>query len=183
MGVLLPGSDTIRVYSRAEWGARSSGPLHAQPRAPREAFLHHTAGPSGHRTLAAQKTAMREIQRFHMDSNGWSEIGYHFVVFQPFGNIPVARVFEARPWETIPAAQAHHNTGTLAVCVVGDFTREALKRNTRYALGLLLRSHGSARALKTVGGHGDVFGTECPGGGIRQWIPRIADAADLKVYR
>lgn len=182
MGVLLPGSDTIRLYSRKEWGARPPRPLNDQPRAPREAFLHHTAGASGHKSLEAQKKEMRNIQNFHMDGRGWSDVAYHFLVFQPFGNVPYARVFEGRDWHKIPAAQEGHNTGTLAVCVVGDFTRVELKRNTRHAIAALLKGHQAGRALVTLGAHNDVSGTSCPGANAEKWIPRVANSAGLKVY-
>lgn len=177
-------TENIRVYARSDWGARAPRETTPQPRAPREAFLHHSASPGGQRTLIKQKQTMRGFQDLHMGpSRGWSDIAYHFVVFQPFGGVRYARIFEGRDWRAIPAAQDGRNSGTLAICVVGNFEGEELKRNTRYAIAQLLVKHPAARAVRTVGGHRDVVRTTCPGRNVMRWIPRIADAADLKVYR
>jgi hypothetical protein len=91
----------------------------------------------------------------------------------------------------VPAAQQGHNTGTVAICVVGDFRsgHDQLKDNTRFAIEVLLKwlqNHDDSRfdlPLRTLGGHGDVFPTECPGANIRRAIPTIAGAADLSVFK
>ena len=180
----LPGSKTIRAFTREDWGARVPLQMVAQPGHPAEAFLHHTVDSEAARLdrLAEQAAHMRAIQADHLD-RGWSDIGYHFVVFQPFGSLRYARVFEGRDWHKVPAAQAGHNTGTLAIAVVGDFTVETLMRNTRYAVELVLRTHPASTELETVGGHRDVNATACPGDGIYGWLDRIARAADLRRYR
>jgi N-acetylmuramoyl-L-alanine amidase-like protein len=151
-----------------------------QPGPPAEAFLHHTVdGDAAALNSEAEQSAhMRAIQRDHFD-RGWSDIGYHFVLFQPFPPLRHARVFEGRDTHKVPAAQAGHNTGTLAIAVVGDFTTDTLQRNTRYAVELVLRMHP---ALETVGGHRDVTPTACPGDGIYRWLDRIADAAGVRRY-
>jgi hypothetical protein len=176
---------TVRVYTRTDWDARPPRAMNLQPSAPTEAFVHHSADPrpEAFDRLAEQKAHMRAIQDFHMDVRGWSDIAYHLVVFQPYGNIDKARIFEGRSWSYVPAAQEGHNTGTLAVCAIGDFRSDELKRNTRYAIGRLLISHDGAHAIKVLAGHRDVDATDCPGDKLYRWIPRIADAADLRVHR
>ena len=185
MSYLLPGSETIRVYSRKDWGARAPRPMTDQPGAPREAFLHHSDGDRAEslRTLNAQKQRLRGIQAFHMDERGWSDVAYHFVLFQPYGNLKYARIFEARDWRKVPAAQLGRNSGTLAVCVVGDFTSDVLKRNTRYAIELLLTTHPAGAQLRTLGGHRDVGATTCPGDGVYRWLPKIAEVVGLSLFR
>ena len=175
---------TVRVYTRSEWSARAPRTLVPQPHAPTEAFLHHSVDPFAEQFdhLTDQKAKMRQIQAFHMDVRGWSDIAYHLVVFQPFGQIRKARVFEGRPWTHVPAAQERHNSGTLAICVVGDFGADRLKRNTRYAIERVLSAHTGARAVEVVGGHRDVGATTCPGPNLYRWLPRIADAANLRTY-
>ena len=59
------------------------------------------------------------IKAWHLQ-RGWSDIGYHY--FLPFdGEIQIGRDLENKP-----AAQAGHNTGTIAICLHGllktDFT-------------------------------------------------------------
>lgn len=170
----------MRIYSRAEWGARPPKPGMADQAPPTEAYVHYSgAAIKGLNSLAKQKAAVRGIQNYHMDSNGWSDVGYAFIVCQPVNPLRRARVFECRSTRKVPAAQAGHNTGTLPVCVIAG-PGEPMRRNTRYRIEQLLRRYPS---VKTVGGHRDVTSTDCPGDVIYSWIPRIARASGKKVYR
>jgi hypothetical protein len=149
--------------------------------APIEAFIHYSYDFSVGRfdTLAEQEAKMREIQRYHMDNNGWSDIGYAFVVFQPYGTLRRARAFQGRPTKYVPAAQANHNTRTLPICVVAGPDNE-IKRNTRYVIEQLINRYPS---VKVVGGHRDVVATSCPGDKLYAQIPTIARATGRKVYK
>lgn len=167
-------------YSRSKWKARTPGPLSAQGSV-REAFIHHSDDRSGRpfNTMVKQCEKMRGIQNYHMDSNGWSDIGYHYVVFQYLGvKTPRAesRIFRARPVAAVPAAQAGHNTNTLAICVIGDGNSESLERNTRYAIECILRAYPTLRRL---GGHRDVVATSCPGNKFYSSIGHIANVVGL----
>jgi hypothetical protein len=176
----------VRIYSRDEWDARSPRSMATNTEL-REAFLHHSdharAEVLDH--MEEQIAVMKGMQNYHMDVKGWSDIGYHFVVFQVYGNLPVVRIFRARETKFVPAAQEGHNTGTVAICTVGNFQNDdAIKADTITAIALLLRyiddNHGGS--LKTVGGHRDVVGTSCPGNTLYAKIPEIAQRAKLVRY-
>lgn len=53
------------------------------------------------------------IKRWHVEGNGWSDIGYHFVM-DYWGD-----VFAGRALTKSPAAQRGNNQGTIAICVHG----------------------------------------------------------------
>ena len=53
------------------------------------------------------------IRRWHVDERGWSDVGYHYFI-RSDGTLQ-----EGRPLERIPAAQAGHNAGTVAICLHG----------------------------------------------------------------
>lgn len=171
----------LKIYPRSRWNARTPRAMTPQG-PPTEAFIHHSddVGASRWDTMAEQCEHMRALQNFHMDGRGWSDIAYAYVVFQPYGKLTRARVFEGRDYRKVPAAQLGHNTGTLPICVVGNFERDGVKRNTRFVIEQLLRKHGSVRV---VGGHRDVVGTTCPGDHLYEQIPTIAKAAGVRVYR
>lgn len=161
----------LKVISRHTWGARKGGPYSTQP-TPKETFIHYSAGQGKHiDTYAEQKSAMSAIQGLHMNNNGWSDIGYHFVVFQPWGRFKIARVFQGRPLNAIPAAQAGHNTGTVAVCVVMQ-NGEKLKWQTKAKLRSLVR-----RLPPNVRGHYEVVATSCPGTALKAYLPTLRKAA------
>jgi hypothetical protein len=171
----------LKVYPRARWNARAPHLMVSQDQ-PAEAFLHHSDDTSPERwdTFAEQAAHMRELQNFHMLTRGWSDIAYAYIVFQPYGKLTRARVFEGRDYHKVPAAQLGHNTGTLPICVVGNFERDGVKRNTRYVIEQLIRKHPS---VNTLGGHRDVVSTTCPGDHLYAEIPRIAKAAGVRTYR
>jgi len=181
-------TDNISLYSRQDWDARAAGDMTEQGWNAHEVFIHHTDDTATWLdSLDDQSARMRAYQDFHMKVRGWSDIGYHAVVFPEFttasGTDIPARIFQGRERNYIPAAQAGHNRGTLAVAVVGaDNAR--MKRNQRYAVEVYLNwLKGEGAPLRTLGGHRDVTSTACPGDGIYEKdLPVIRDATDLKKF-
>lgn len=172
-----------REYTREDWHARRADATRlARQDSPTEAFLHHSEDQHGNtwHTLAAQIGKMHDIQDFHMNSRGWADIAYHFVLFQYIGSRPQCRAFHGRPVSIVPAAQLAHNTGTLAICVVGNGVAEKLQRNTRYIIERLIARYPT---IRTVGGHRDVVATECPGDSFYSQLDTIAKATGKRRYR
>ncbi len=71
--------------ARAATGSTTMGALN-------RAVIHHTASSSDYNTtgLTDSKARVRGVQNYHMDNNGWSDIGYHFLV-DKHGNIFTGR--------------------------------------------------------------------------------------------
>jgi len=161
----------IKIASRKSWGARP-----ARPRIPqsdnqiREFFVHHPASPHdlGHiDTDQEQDAYARSIQDFHMDTRGWSDIAYSFLVFQN------GRVYRGRGRNYVPAAQLGHNTGTIAVmCVLGD--REAPSRQMCDSL-IRLKDRMDREVGRDLVArpHSSVTSTDCPGDKLRAFIPSL----------
>ncbi len=74
------------ICTRACWGARDSAC--AQSISLTRAVIHHTAnaGQWSTTSLETSKSYVRGDQNYHMDSNGWCDIGYHFLI-DKLGNI------------------------------------------------------------------------------------------------
>jgi hypothetical protein len=69
------------ICTRACWGARAPKCSISQMSTLNRAIIHHTAGSSDYTTdYEAGKAKVRGIQNIHMDSNGWCDIAYHFLV-------------------------------------------------------------------------------------------------------
>jgi len=137
----------------------------------KELWIHHTAGAAPpdypQSKVAIEKTGeratMRGIQNYHMDSQGWSDIAYNFVIF------PSGRVYKARGWKRQGAHTMNHNEHSVAFCFAGNFevdkpTAKALES----AAKLKHRGKRYKRLVKTglnVGGHRQASGaaTSCPG--------------------
>lgn len=162
------------------------------------AFVHHTTG-SNNYSAGAVPRMIRAMQAYHMDANGWGDIGYHFLVDR-FG-----RMWEGRAGSMHqPVIGAHtqgFNNGSIGVAVLGTFTGAApspasldgVARVVGWRLGnarvdptghTTMTSAGSDRyragrivQFPTVAGHSDGKATACPGRRLYEQLPRIRTSA------
>jgi hypothetical protein len=125
-------------------------------------------------TVGECKTLLHGWQNYHMDVHGWCAGGYNVVGFQPRGAIGLDDVFwRFRGMLFSPAAQLHHNTGTLALMIAigpGDAllpeTKDRLRSFVRYV------KDRTGRDIP-VRPHSAVNDTSCPGPQLRAYIPTL----------
>ncbi len=153
------------VIPRAEWGARDPGRVCGDVVAPYRMSIHHTAQPADDGGDPAAR--LRQIQAYHIDSNGWCDIGYHFVVSQS------GLVFQGRSDERRPGAHVgNQNSGNVGVCLIGNFQQqqvgEAQLNAAAAIVGWVSRTYGIPLERSVVKGHREWpgQGTECPGGDL-----------------
>lgn len=176
------------VISRARWGADEVPP---SPGCARPDYgtrldrfvIHHTAGTNAY-SAADSPAILRGIQRYHVQGRGWCDIGYNMLV-DKFG-----QVFEGRRGgleELVVGVHASgHNTNTVGLSVLGDYTKAAPSAASIDALvrvvGWKSYLHGidpASSALKDgvmmrrVIGHREVASTSCPGA-IQNFLGNIA---------
>jgi N-acetylmuramoyl-L-alanine amidase len=125
--------------------------------------LHHSASPR-------DTTSADEIREWHR-TKGWDDIGYHYVV-EGDGSLKMGRSIDMQP-----AAQSGHNAGTIAICVVGDNTKDGegwtdSQRITAHSLIVMLRNVLGWRI--PIAGHRDLGTTECPGVDVREVFKDLA---------
>jgi hypothetical protein len=115
---------------------------------------------------------MRQIQRFHMETRGWSDIAYSFVV-----DPDTLEVFEGRGAGIAGGHTRGHNTISHAICVMGNYETD---RPTDALLNRIaeLVAHGHHQGwwpAQLTGGHRDASGasTACPGRHLQTAIPTI----------
>jgi hypothetical protein len=78
------------ICTRSCWGARASSTTYLS--ALTRAIVHHTAGAGEYTTsYETGKSKVRGIQNYHMDVQGWSDIGYHFL-FNAAGHVYEGRI-------------------------------------------------------------------------------------------
>lgn len=84
--------------------------LYTRPMRPvQRVFIHCTDENSSLRG----KALVDAIRRYHVQEQGWSDIGYHYVIDLDAG------LFIGRGIEIVPAAQRGHNTNTVAIVLQG----------------------------------------------------------------
>ncbi len=185
------------IVLRAGWGADETIVRSAPWYADRIGFavVHHTAGaqPSTPEQSAA---IVRGIQRYHVQGNGWNDIGYNFLVDR-FG-----QVFEGRAGgitrNVVGAHAQGFNTGSVGVAVLGTYSAAGIEQPAKNALVALLAwrldvahvdpassvvwpSGGNSRypagtlvPLRAVSGHRDTGPTSCPGQVLYDSLPELA---------
>lgn len=109
--------------SRKEWGARpplERVPLEVTPTP--YVVIHHGGIARYCYDKKACSAIVRSYQNYHLDSQGWFDIGYNFVIGED-GN-----VYEGRGWDYVGAHAPGYNTQSIGICVIGDFSGEYLSK-------------------------------------------------------
>ena len=181
-----PGQPT--VHPRSSWGARAPKVRPSIASSLKIGVVHHTAGTNNY-SSAQVPALLRGVQAYHMDANGWNDIGYNFAVDR-FG-----RVWEARAGGITNAVIGGHargfNTGSTGVVMLGNFDTARPSSAAVSAVARILSwklavhdadprsvvafragegspryAPGSVIPLNRVVGHRDVGLTACPGANL-----------------
>jgi N-acetylmuramoyl-L-alanine amidase len=118
-------------------------------------WVHCAATPEG------KDFTVADIRSWHK-ARGWSDIGYHYVVYRD------GRIMLGRPVGQTGAHVEGHNTGSIGIVYVGGVsadgktakdTRTAAQRSSLLWLtSALVKKHG----IKRVRGHNEVAAKACP---------------------
>jgi hypothetical protein len=180
--------DQPAVLSRADWGAdesiRRGTPSYSST--VKVGFVHHTDTANEY-TQAEVPAMLRSIYAYHVKSNGWSDIGYNYLLDR-FG-----RIWEGRYGGiTKPVVGAHtggFNSDSFGAALLGDHTTTApspeeltsLEQLFAWKLGSYYREPlgkatlrsagggtskypaGTSHEFDVVSGHRDAGDTSCPG--------------------
>jgi len=185
------------IVTRAQWHANQEI-VRAKPLvAPvlKLAVVHHTAGSNSY-TPAQSAAIVRGIQLYHVQGNGWNDIGYNFLVDR-YGT-----VYEGRGGgitkNVVGAHSEGFNSGTVGVALIGNFSAATPPKAMQDALvnllawrldvahidplstvaftsgGNLKFKAGKVVTLHAISGHRDTGPSECPGAKAYALLPGIA---------
>lgn len=116
---------------------------------------------------------VEDIRRWHVQGNGWRDIGYHFVIYRD-GTIHIGR-----PLEQVGAHTSGHNAHSIGICYVGGV---AADRKTpmdtrtpqqREALVTLVRILKQAYGISKVSGHREYANKACPSFDVQKWRKEV----------
>ena len=168
-----------------------------------------TTRPAATTTRGRRRAAIvKGIQLFHVQGNGWNDIGYNFLVDR-FGTIYEGR-FGGVDRNVIGAHALGFNTGSVGIALLGTYGNTAPSPAAQDAIARLIAwrldlahvdptsfltyiSGGSERyksgipvLLSAVSGHRDTGFTECPGNALYARLGAIAatarDVGGLKIF-
>lgn len=186
LSTTIPTSGQPFIGGRPSWGARA--PKVAPEVAPSAKFaiVHHSVSTNAYNP-GDVPAILRSVQAFHMDGNGWDDIGYNFAIDR-FGGI-----WEARSGGIDRAVIGAHafedNYQSSGIVGLGEFDSQAPTNAMVDSFGQLvgwkLQLHGwdvniPFENRSAVVGHRDVNQTACPGQQMYNRLPQIRAGAAAK---
>lgn len=190
------------IVIRSKWGADESlrERQFLYTNTVKAAFVHHSAGTNDYACSDAP-SIIRGMYRYHVQSLGWRDIGYNFLVDK------CGTIYEGRAGGVIEPVMGAHtlgfNSDSMGIAVLGSYggvqpSKQALEgvaKLTAWKLGLFQRNpsgttqltsdggryaKGTVVRFHVIAGHRDGYNTECPGarlygelGGIRSLASRL----------
>lgn len=195
-----PPAPKPALFSRASWGARPPKAAYAYTVA-RHVGVHHTASVADFEASTRDECAarVRAIQAYHMDTNGWNDVGYAYVVCRH------GDVFQAREDDDdatdVQGAHDGFNRGSAGLSALGYFHPPYDQRPTAAQLSAIVSLASwiaSLRGIDPLGrslyeafggpvdnlyGHRDVGATACPGDHLHGQLDAIRSAASGRALR
>lgn len=159
------------------------------------AIVHHTVSTNTY-TPAQSAAIVRGIELYHVQGNGWNDIGYNFLIDR-YGTIYEGRAGGITQ-NVIGAHSEGFNTATVGISLIGNFQTATPTPAMQAALVKLLAwrldvahvdplstvaytSGGNSKfkagkvvTLRAISGHRDTYLTECPGNAAYALLPAIA---------
>lgn len=149
------------VVTREGWGARPpKRPFSSRWRKTQGIVVHHSGVKDGPHGVAA----LRQFERFHMDTRGWNAIAYNWLVDEE------GVVYHGRGPGVVGGATKGWNSRTESVCYTGwgsDPVPVAAQESLRWVVGYLQGLYGSDLWVKR---HRDFASTGCPGDWLADWV-------------
>jgi N-acetylmuramoyl-L-alanine amidase/FG-GAP-like repeat len=162
------------IYTRAAWGAneslRRAAPSYGKILV---GFVHHTDSANSY-TASEVPAMIRGMYAYHVQTLGWSDIGYNFLVDR-FGRIWEGR-YGGMTKAVVGAQTLNYNSVSMGVSAIGNYDvaaapqamTNAFKRIFAWkfslagipAIGAVL---ANGKSLQRVSGHRDANATACPG--------------------
>jgi hypothetical protein len=155
------------------------------------AIVHHTAMTNNPPNPPQE---LRSIWQLHVYGNGWSDIGYNFLIDQ-YGNIYQGRYNPQLDATDVQGAHATSaNSKSVGISVLGNFSPEgggipdpralrSLEKIIAWRFGQrslnpletasINTNLGGPRVVSRISGHRDVGSTECPGESLYVLLPGI----------
>jgi len=182
------------VQWRTDWCSLGECPYGNNPATTTVTHLivHHSAG---NNSSADWGATVRSIWHHHVDIRKWDDIGYNWLID------PNGVLYEGRPDNIRGAHFSGHNTGTMGVCILGNFHDATPKASPKPAAvetlerllcwksekenlnPLATKFHSSSGlTLKVISGHRDGGATSCPGDSLYVQLPTIRIFVDSLLH-
>lgn len=112
-------------------------------------------------TKPHMKWGAEEIHKIHVDENGWSAIGYHYIIKRS------GQVDRGRPHEAIGAHCRGENQHSVGICLIGGMSPDGAPE-FNYTKDQMVSLNAKIAELRmeypeaTIHGHREFSSKECP---------------------
>lgn len=158
---------TVDIIERNEWGAKLPANDYSEHFID-SIVIHHSWFPDQKSYKEAQ--SIYGIQKYHMNSNGWDDIGYHYLIG------PGGLIFRGRP-EEVSGAHCVPNSGKVGICLLGNYDPECdpLPEKGWDSLKKLTVAISSKHDVPPdmIFGHRDFSPKSCPGETVYKAFPEL----------
>ena len=127
-------------------------------------------------TKATMDIGYDEIRKWHVDQNGWDDVGYHFIIRRN------GQLEKARPEGYSGAHAPSHNSRSIGICLVGGMAEDGSAENNftleqfltlKDLVNMVMDKYSD---ITEVLGHCDVQDNKpnCPGFNVKEWLNKEA---------
>ncbi|KAI8430925.1 hypothetical protein MSG28_001043 [Choristoneura fumiferana] len=159
-GELLIAPDHLRIVSRMEWLAQpETGPLDKLRLPAPWVIISHTATAFCYSQSSCVYN-VRLVQSFHVESRGWYDIGYNYLVGGE------GSAYYGRGWDYMGAHTLGYNKYSIGIAFIGTFTKEAPTQKQLDACKKLIKrgvALGKIAKDYKLFAHRQLTSTESPG--------------------
>jgi N-acetylmuramoyl-L-alanine amidase len=134
-----------------------------EPRSSTEYLVVHCSA-----TKPSMDIGLREIKRWHVDDNGWRDVGYHYIIRRN-GEVELGRSNR-----DTGAHAAGYNHKSISLCMVGGMAEDNSAENNFTAqqwtaLLDLVKQIKVDYPEANVIGHNEISDKKCPSFDVQQW--------------
>jgi hypothetical protein len=115
----------------------------------------------------------KEIRGWHVNGNGWDDIGYHGVIRRD------GILESGRPMDQPGAHTTGHNAHSIGICLVGGLKDDGKTPDANYTLAQWATLKRVVADLRkkypnaTVHGHNEFAAKDCPCFDVQKWLASI----------
>jgi hypothetical protein len=119
---------------------------------------------------------VRTVQTEHFRQRGWADIGYHFCVGQ------TGIIYEGRDWNVRGTHVEGYNTGSLGICLLGNFMQQSPTEPQLQSTQALINWLAERLTISHIASHRHFNPqTECPGDNLFIYMGQFAAVAGLEL--
>jgi len=139
-----------------------------------EIIVHCTATRPNWWENRSAEEKVREVRDWHVSGNGWSDIGYHWLIDTD------GTVVAGRPEDKAGAHCRGHNSNSIGIALFGGhgstktdrFEDNFTPAQDKALRRLIADLHGRYPTIQKVSGHNEYANKACPGFQVKPWLEK-----------